>query len=131
MPHYFKVGDYLNATRQFVQDTVGPPYRYSDDTIVDTLNNAMYEIARVRPDVFLDSKWVRPLPPRAAPSDNIPKIFSVNNLNDWVPIPSTLFMAVKWYMAGLLQFYDVDDTQDARAAAFNQKFQGALMTLAV
>ena len=90
----------------------------------------MFEAARIRPDLFLDFKYQQPLPKKARPNDGIPQLFNINRPNDTVPIPSTLFMAIQWYMAGLCQFFDVDDTQDARAAAFNQKFMGALMTLA-
>jgi len=129
VPHYLKVKDYIQSSREFLQDMV-EPYRYSDGLLVEALNNAMFEISRVRPDIFIDFKFQQPLPRYAPITDNIPQIFSSIRQNETVPIPSQLSMSVKWYISGLMQFYDVDDTQDARAAAFNQKFQGALMTLA-
>lgn len=130
MSQYFQVSDYLAAVRLMLQDLVGPPYRYSDDNIVAALNTAIGEISRVRPDIFLDTKYQQPLPRRGPLNDLVPGIFVSTRTTDVVAIPRTYYQPTLWYMEGLLQFYDVDDTQDIRAQSFHQKFLGALMTLA-
>jgi len=127
---YFLVSDYLCLTRSFLQDLVGPPYRYSDDNIATALNNAVGEIARIRPDFFLDIKYQQPLPKKATLDPLVPGIFSAESPTDLVPIPRPFFQPTIWYMAGLLQFWDVEDTTDVRAQMFHQKFVGAVMSLA-
>lgn len=46
------VDDYVGEARKLLQDTVSP-YRYSDDDLVISLNLALLEGRRVRPDLFL------------------------------------------------------------------------------
>jgi len=120
----------MTQTRSFLQD-FDQPYRYTDDTVVAALNSAMFELSRIRPDIFLTNKYKIPLACCGPLMDMIPQLFNATRPNITVPIPSSLFMAVNWYMAGLIQFYDVDDTQDVRAQSFSQKFQGAVMGLTV
>jgi hypothetical protein len=124
---YFQVVDFINAARTALQDLISP-YRYTDDMIVQALNSAMYEISRIRPDIFLDLKYQRPLR-KGDISDGIPNIFVSTRTTDMVPIPSKYRLPVQWYMEGLLQLTDVTDTQDQRAQAFLAKFQQQLMTL--
>jgi hypothetical protein len=124
---YFQVSDYLSATRFALQDLISP-YRYTDDNIVQALNAAMYEISRIRPDLFLDLKYQQPLR-RGDTGEGIPSLFVSTRTTDMVPIPSKYRLPVQWYMEGLLQLTDVTDTQDQRAQAFLAKFQQQLMTL--
>ena len=131
MTQYFPVSQYISDTRSFLQDLIGPPYRYSDDDIVTALNTAVGEISRVRPDIFLETKYQQPLPKRSAyPEDLVPGLYTSTDETAIVSVPRTYFQPMIWYMAGLLQFWDVEDTQDIRAQSFHQKFLGALMTLA-
>jgi hypothetical protein len=130
MNTYFKVSDYLYSVRNMLQDLVGPPYRYSDQQIVDALNTCVGEISRIRPDIFLEYKYQFPLPHRSARNDMTPGLFLSTRTMDVVPIPRTYFQPSLWYIEGLLQLFDVDDTQDVRAQAFFQKFLGTLMSAA-
>jgi hypothetical protein len=126
--HYFVVSDYMSATRIALQDLIGPPFRYTDDMIVDALNTAMDEISRIRPDLFLDLKYQTKLK-KGDINEGAPGLFSASSETDIVPIPSKYRRPVQWYMEGLLQLTDVTDTQDQRAQAFLAKFQQQLMTL--
>lgn len=131
---YYPVGEYYGETRNLLQDFV-VPYRYPDSNIITALNIAIGEIARIRPDIFLDYKYQQPMPKQGPYNDGIPGSYMIDGsgnaiLTPIVPIPQTYFMPVCWYIAGLLQFYDVDDTQDVRAQSFHQKFIGAMMTTA-
>jgi hypothetical protein len=130
MTQYCPVSKYIGDTRSFLQDLVGPPYRYSDDSVIIALNDAISEISRVRPDIFLDFKYKSPLPPRSPPNDMVPALFSSADETATVPIPRTYYQPTIWYISGLLQLWDVDDTQDVRAQSFHQKFLGALLSVA-
>jgi hypothetical protein len=128
MAQYFQVSDVLANTRSFLQDLIGPPYRYADDDIVLALNTAIAEIARIRPDMFLEYKYQHPLPRRSTPNDMLPGLFVSTRTTDVVPVPRTYYQPMIWYISGLLQAWDVDDTQDVRAQTFSQKFLGALIS---
>jgi hypothetical protein len=141
--NYYQSQDYYNRVRSLLQDLV-PPFRYSDQTVMDALNSAIGEISRVRPDVFLDLKYQRPLPKKGSLDDGIPGLYTVSGITPITPgnttpsnssspivsIPGSLFMPTLWYMSSYCQFIDVDDTQDVRAQSFSQKFIGSLIQLA-
>lgn len=124
---YFQVSDYLNATRVALQDLISP-FRYTDDMVVQALNAAMFEISRIRPDIFLDLKYQQKLR-KGDIGEGIPNVFVSTRTTDMVPIPSKYRLPVQWYMEGLLQLTDVTDTQDQRAQAFLAKFQQQMMSL--
>lgn len=130
MAQYFPVTQYIGDVRSFLQDLIGPPYRYSDDNICTALNDAVGEISRIRPDIFLDPKYQLPLPRQSPLSDMVPGLFVSTSETDIVPIPRSYYQPVIWYMSGLLQWWDTDDTQDVRAQSFHAKFLGALLSMA-
>lgn len=128
--NYFALSVYYDQVRSFLQDLV-PPYRYPDATIFSSINTAISEMARIRPDIFLDLKYQQPLILAGPYNDGIPALLSATpNQNMILPIPQTYFMPVIWYVCGLIQFIDVDDTQDVRAQSFHQKFIGSMLTQA-
>jgi hypothetical protein len=140
---YSPIGAFVYATRLRLQDVISP-FRYPDSTVVAAFNNAISDAQRLRPDIFLDLKYQRPLT-KGDISDGFPS--SYYNLSDLiyqpdgvtvdptkgtiVPIPSKITEAVVWYMAGQLQLYDVNDTSDQRAQAFFTKFSQELLSVAV
>jgi hypothetical protein len=127
MQAYFQVTDYLSQTRISLQDDI-LPYRYTDDQIVDALNHALFEIQRIRPDVFLDLKYQQQVISGDL-DDGSPPVYTATS-TDYVPVPAKYFMPIRWYMSGLLQMDDVADTQDQRAQAFISKFSQHLLALA-
>ena len=116
-----------STTRLALQDLIAP-YRYTDDSIVGALNAAMFEISRIRPDMFLDLKYQQPIR-KGDINAGIPALFVSTTQTDTVPIPSKYRQPVQWYMEGLLQLLDVTDTQDQRAQAFLAKFQQQLLSV--
>ena len=130
MAQYFPVSQYISDIRTMLIDTVGPPFRYSDTNIVSVLNLAIGEISRVRPDLFLDPKYQQPLPQKAPIEDLVPGLYSDTSQTDTVTIPRTYYQPILWYIEGMLQFQDMDDTEDVRAQSFHQKFIASLMSLA-
>lgn len=128
MTNYFAAQEYLNTVREQLADETAP-YRYTDITIFRALNVAMGEISRIRPDIFIDLKYQTPIF-KGPLNDGVPGLFKTNYMSNSVPVPSSLFMPICWYMSAYCQFTDTDDTQDVRAQSFNQKFVGSLLSLA-
>ena len=139
---YSSIGAFVYAARLRLQDIISP-FRYPDSAVVAAFNNAISDAQRIRPDIFLDLKYQRPLT-KGDISDGFPNSYygisdlvyqadgvTVNPLQGTVvPIPSKITEAMVWYMAGQLQLYDVNDTQDQRAQAFFTKFQQELLSVA-
>lgn len=127
--YYQPVSTYVTALRSSLQDLVAP-YRYADTDIYFALNTILGEISRVRPDLFLDLKYMNPLG-KGDLGDGLPPLYvSPTDDGTLVPVPSKYFNPVIWGMSGWLQLYDVTDTQDQRAGAFLQKFASHFLTLA-
>ena len=137
---YSNVTQYVTAARSLLQDLV-PPYRYSDADIVSAINHALSSIERLRPDIFLDLKYQRPLR-KGDTDDGMPPSYSVSDIaflsdgvtydpsnGTMVPLPGKYRSSIDWYVGGWLQLYDVADAQDQRAGAFLQKFEHHLLAL--
>jgi hypothetical protein len=137
---YITVTSYLVSSRNRLQDLIAP-YRYTDGQIVSALDTALAEMGRVRPDIFLDLKYQRPLK-KGDLNDGMPGGYGLADLSfqsdgitynpgggTIVPVPVKYITPIHWFMDGWLQFQDVTDTQDQRAQGFMQKFQTQLMTL--
>lgn len=141
---YSTVGAYVYSTRVRLQDMIYP-YRYSDNSVVAALNSALFDVQRLRPDIFLDLKYQRPLKKGDIGDGSISNFYSLNDVvyqpppNQYLPdptqgsyvsIPSKFSEPIIWYMAGQLQLFDVNDATDQRAQAFLQKFQTELLSVA-
>lgn len=145
MQLYATVGAYLYSTRVRLQDLIFP-YRYADGSVIASLNSAIFDVGRIRPDIFLDLKYQRPLRKGDIQDGSPNQLYTLSDLvyqdppNDTtvnptlgtlVPVPSKFSEAVVWYMSGQLQLYDVNDATDQRAQAFMSKFQQELLSVAV
>jgi hypothetical protein len=128
MMYYQPVSAYVTAARSTLQDLVAP-YRYADEDIYFALNIILGELSRIRPDLFLDLKYMKPLQKGDLGDGLPPQYVSPNDDGTMVPVPSKYFNPVIWGMSGWLQLYDVADTQDARAGAFLMKFSTHFLTL--
>ena len=136
---YRTVSDYLAIARLNLQDAV-TPYRHDDNTILSALNIGMGEISRIRPDIFLDLKYQRPLrkgdiedgnPQAYSPADiatNEDGSYNVAS-GTLVPVPSKYAATLDWFINGWAQFLDVTATQDQRSQVFIMKFRIHLTTL--
>ena len=136
---YVDVTHYVYMARLELQDLI-PPYRYADTTLVRALNRGLSELSRLRPDILLDLKYQSPLR-RGDIGDGIPGGYSIADIGfdtsgnylegagTAVPIPSKYVSPLEWFTAGWIQFFDVTDTQDARASGFLAKFQSHLIQL--
>lgn len=106
------VSDYISRARSLLQDLV-VPYRYSDADLVDALNAAITESSRVRPDFWLN---IASLPQ-----------YSSGSLGTTVVIDQRYQMTFIYFIVGLMQLRDAEDTQDPRALGFIDKFAKALL----
>lgn len=113
------VGDFLDQVRILLQDVDNSPssgYRYSTDSIILCLNQGMIDLYRMRPDIFIDRQFIVPQ-------------FNTGSLADDLGIELQYVSPLVFYVVGLVQARDDEQTQDARAAAFLQTFKGAVLTV--
>lgn len=107
------VGDYITRVRTLLQDAIAP-YRYPDADLVDGLNAGITESRRLRPDMWFN------LAPGKLPQ------YSASTETAIVAIDQIYGMAFCYYVVGLMQLRDAEDTQDPRALAFISKFSASL-----
>lgn len=103
------VENYVDAARVLLQDTV-EEFRYPDADLLLALNLSVIEARRIRPDLFFGT---------TAPS------FSAVN-SDAVSVDQQYRTAILYYIVGWAQLRDEEDTQDARAVGFLNRFTSLL-----
>lgn len=108
------IKDYINAARFQLQDRADGAYRYASDDLVQGLEIAFDEAYRIRPDIFI-----------RAPE---PQLVGQNVDTTEVPCPRGYQMTFVYYMCGWVTLSDQEDTQDARAGVFLNKFVSQLTT---
>ena len=113
------VGDLIGQVRTLLQDTdnTSGSYRYSTDSIIMALNQGSADLFRIRPDLYLETGFVV-------------KSYSIGHLDENIVVEPQYVSPLVFYVVGLVQARDDEQTQDARAAAFLQTFQKAVLTVA-
>lgn len=106
------VGDYKAAARTLLQDTYagsgGASYRYSDASLLEALNLAIGEVARLRPDLLF--KLLR---------NGVP--YYSNDLTT-VDLDARYATSLLMFITGWAQLRDQEEGQDQRAAGLITKF---------
>jgi hypothetical protein len=110
------VAEYITEVRSLLQDTA-VPYRYSSDEIIRTLNLAIGDARRVRPDMFIDY-FDTTLPGYSSASPAVA-----------VALPEMYRLSFIYFITGYLQLRDQEDTTDARATVLINKFTAQLTML--
>jgi len=108
------IQDLLTASRALLQDQM-EPYRYPTADLIMGLNLGLTEAYRLRPDMFVR---------REVPFFTIADILNSHTL------PQGYQSAFLYYMIGHVQLRDAEDTQDARAGVFINKFTTQLLGMA-
>lgn len=108
------VNQFVESARRLVQDTV-EPYRYSDEEYIEGLNLALLEARRIRPDLFIRN------------NGDIP--YYTDNDGTEVDIDPQYRVAVLYFIVGHIHLRDEEDTQDARASVFLNKFVAKMQTV--
>jgi hypothetical protein len=109
------VSEVIRQARVLVQDNDAVAYRYSDAEFLDAINMALLEMRRIRPELM-----------RSYFSAGVPTLTSADN----IPVDEQYRTAVLYYTCGQVQLRDDENTQDARASQFLQKFTAQLLTIA-
>lgn len=110
------VGGILDQVRTILQDTdtLGGEYRYSSDSLVTNLNMGLWEMYRIRPDIFLELNFQVPQYSSQLPTTP-------------VTIEPQHLPALVYYVVGMAQLRDDEGTQDQRASGFLSKFTSMLL----
>ncbi len=114
------IGDIFDQIRTLLQDTdssASSGYRYSDDSLMMNLNMGLWEMYRIRPDIFLEIQFVVPQ-------------FDTGNLAAPWPVERQWVPVIVYYVVGMTQLRDDEPTQDTRASAFLGKFTSMLVAVA-
>ena len=110
------VQDYITRARVLLLDEV-VEYRYTDAQLIASLNEAILEARRLRPDLMLSYFRV-----------SLPE-YTVGNLAATVAVDQMYRTSFVYYIAGQAQLRDSEDTSDARGAGFLAKFKSDLTAL--
>lgn len=109
----------LMEAREVLQDTL-PPYRYSDDLLVNKLNRGLQSMGRIRPDAFWDTF--------AAGDIVIPEV-TVGTLATLFPLPMQFYSPLVSFVVAWAEIVDDEFTNDGRAAALLANFKTELVGL--
>jgi hypothetical protein len=111
-----RLSDLLAQVRTLLQDTDvrSGQYRYSTDSIITSFNQAMMDTYRIRPDLFLVNQFKIP-------------VFDVGTLNAPVVIEAQYIPALIYYVVGLVQARDDEQSQDQRAMGFLKVYQQTIV----
>lgn len=103
------IQDAVNEVRDILQDTDADNYRYSDASLVRYLNNAFYEVRRLRPDMFIFGA-------------EIPE-FTAVQFDQPYPLPAATFQAVVYFITGNAELRDDEFAVDGRAMTLIKNFR--------
>lgn len=108
------IQDILDEARVYIQDEI-EPYRYSDEDLVDYLNNGISEIRRIRPDFFVGLFY-----------SDLPQ-FTISDLGEDYPLDEQTNTAITYFVAGNAALRDDEHVNDGRAAGLLGLFQAKLL----
>lgn len=110
------IGDLLSQVRTLLQDVdvSSGQYRYSTDSIMVAFNQAMMDMYRIRPDLFLANAFVIP-------------VFNSADLSVAIVIEPQYIPSLIYYVVGLVQARDDEQNQDNRAMGFLKVFQQTIV----
>lgn len=111
------IADLLNDARYVLQDST-VPYRHTDDRMVKTLNSALREAFRLRPDLFLSAGFV--IPEYTTADLTSPPSF---------PLEEQWYTAFVDFIVGYIELSDDEFTIDGRAVAMLNMFKKQLTGL--
>lgn len=106
--------DLFAQVRDLLQDT-RPPYRHADAKLERFYGNALHEVLRVRPDLYMQEGY------SVAP--NAARV----NMNYPFPIDEQYFAPVVDYMVGVIESGDDEFSLEGRAVQSMKAFRAALL----
>jgi hypothetical protein len=108
------VGEFISETRVLLQDTYAGNYRYSDADILQAINLAIAEVARLRPDLIF--KVLR---------TGIPQYTGTGV--EAVQIDHRYSASLLMFISAWVQLRDQEEAQDQRATALISQFRNQLV----
>jgi len=108
------VADVIKRVRSVLKDKV-EPLRYPDADIIDTINDALVEIRRVRPDLYLKKDF---------------KVPTVAIDSDALPVEDFVFNSITYFVIGYLMLRDDEFAVDGRAMSMINKATSQLLACA-
>lgn len=114
---YNTVGEVLGQVRVLLQDKDPDAYRYSNDDLIQSLNEGLLEARRIRPDLYRGRL-------------NLVPQYTTADLTKPIAFEAMYRPALVNYVAGRIQLQDDEATNDARASIFMQNFTTKLLGLA-
>ena len=106
------ISELLSQVRYILQDTVATSYRYPDADLLAHFNSAIYELKRLRPDVWLGLY-----------GEDLPMYSTAYDLTTTeIPFPSIFFQPVVLFVAGYAELRDDEFTVDNRAVGLVRSF---------
>ena len=109
------LSDILTQARVLLQDEAG--VRYPDSGLVQNINEAILETARIRPDLYRDY----------ALNQDFPQ-YDPSQTDVAIDYPLLYRPALVNYIVGRAQMQDSEESTDARAVVFLNSFLGKLLT---
>ena len=110
MPTY---QDLVTRARRILQDEDAANYRYTDQSLLDSANDAMREVRRIRPDLFVRLKFATPI---------------TDDLSYEIPIEGFYFMSLVYLTSGMQMLRDDEFSIDSRAVNLLNKGTSQLQT---
>lgn len=109
----------VDEAREILQDSE-EPYRYSDTVLLNILNRALQELARIRPDAFWDT---------FVTDDIVVTEVTSGTLSTTFPLPMQFYLPVVSFIVAWAEVLDDEFTQDGRAATLLQQFKTQVLSL--
>lgn len=120
--------DLISEARAKLQDTFEETYRWSDDYMVDVLNQGLQELGRIRPDAFYDLYDANAL--------NVPEIVASSTAGTgqtaWdtnFGIEMQFFTPLLAYIVGSIELTEDEFTVDGRAAVLLSGFRNSVLSI--
>lgn len=107
------INDYLERARILLQDRMVGAYRYPDSDLLIAFDSAIREAKRLRPDMFITTP--------------MPAVMGMP-VTTVVTLDDQYMSSFVYYIVGWVQLQDMENTQDARASVFLNKFVSQLLT---
>lgn len=112
-PNLMTVESLIKGARTFLLDKV-KPYRYDDPSLIASLNLAILEARRLRPDLFIMKYRIDP-----------PQFDGISGQS--LEVEPQFRLAFEYMTAGHALLRDQEDTQDARATTLLDAGEGVLL----
>lgn len=108
------VGDVKARVKSILKDKVDP-IRYPEDDLLNAINDALLEVRRVRPDLYLHRKF---------------KVPALTADEQVLPIEDFAFNALVYWVTGTMMLRDDEFAVDGRAMAMVNKATAQLLASA-